>query len=147
MSQPLSILDRLVIDKAPAQDASTLTASIIRDLLSLLNTWEILDPRIASENKPLLSTVLNYGVENFTGKSIQGDHLERFSGSIEEAIRRFEPRLDPDTLSVKAFQLEAPDKGVVFGLTIEADLAGVENNRRIIFRSEVNSNTGRVTLI
>ncbi len=147
MPQPLSIIDRLVAGRAPSEDVATLVNTISRDLLYLLNSWEILNLNSVTINQELSSSVLNYGVVNMVGRSIRSDSLEKYEQAVLKAIKTFEPRLDPVTLEVKAFNSKGPGEGASFSLTIEGELAGNENRRRIVFRSRINTTSGRATLI
>lgn len=147
MQQPLSIIDRLVSGRAPSEDVATLVNTISRDLLYLLNSWEILNLNSVTMNKELSSSVLNYGVVNMVGRSIRSDSLQQYEEAVLLAIKTYEPRLDPSTLEVRAFNNKGPGEGASFSLTIEGQLAGGDNRRRVIFRSRINTTSGRATLI
>ena len=87
MPQPLSIIDRLVAGRAPSEDVATLVNTISRDLLYLLNSWEILNLNSVTINQELSSSVLNYGVVNMVGRSIRSDSLEKYEQAVLKAIK------------------------------------------------------------
>jgi len=106
-----SLLDRLT-DDAPENrreslDQQTLTMiqlrqAVLRDLAWLLNTTNLgaiedLDgyPRVAE-------STLNFGIPGFTGLIAATERVSDLESAIADAIRRFEPRIRPDSLSVRA---------------------------------------------
>jgi type VI secretion system protein ImpF len=147
MSETLSIIDRLVSGRAPKQDAATLADTIGRDLLQLMNTWARLDRSSAKRFKTLQSSVLNYGVEGIAGRTMEPSVLVDFERSIRNAVERFEPRLDPDSIQVQVLQRGVGLSATEFTLRITGQMRGESSNRQLVFDSLVNSDTGRVKLI
>jgi type VI secretion system protein ImpF len=143
----LSIIDRLVAGPSPASDVSSISAAVIRDLLSLLNTWEILPPFGGKQSADVESSVLNYGVPNVAGKTVSPSSLSQYETDITTAIRRFEQRINPETLVVTTSEPNLGGSNAVFSLNIEGDFVGLETPRRLVFRSQVSSATGRVELV
>ena len=113
-----SLLDRL-IDLEPAhhketQDARALTrhqlrAAVLRDLSSLFNAIRP-EPEHNSARKEELAlwqgvdfarrSVLNYGMPAYSGQTLSSLDGHAIEQSVAEAIRAFEPRIDPDSLQV-----------------------------------------------
>ena len=96
---PSSLLDRL-LDGGPRPDptaatdgARLLRRALRRDIEALLNTrkpWRSIPARFTA----LKTSVLSYGLSDFAGGTANGpNHQERLRAEIEDAIRRFEPRL------------------------------------------------------
>lgn len=123
-----------------------MTSGVIRDLLTLLNTWEILPPFDSPSSTEVECSVLNYGVPNVAGKMVSPNSLAEYEAEIREAVRRFEPRIDFETLEVSAEEPMATGSNAVFSLKIEGDLVGLESSRRLVFVSRVSAATGRVEL-
>ena len=123
-----------------------MTSGVIRDLLALLNTWEILPPFDSPSSTEVECSVLNYGVPNVAGKMVSPNSLAEYEAEIREAVRRFEPRIDFETLEVSAEEPRATGSNAVFSLKIEGDLVGLESSRRLVFVSRVSAATGRVEL-
>ncbi|QDV25571.1 type VI secretion system baseplate subunit TssE [Aureliella helgolandensis] len=96
-----SVYDRLLDDapesqtEAPhsrAQLLRELKASVRRDLENLLNT-RISLYAIPDDLPELKTSVLNYGIPDFTGLSMGSRaQREKLRGLVEDAVRRFETR-------------------------------------------------------
>jgi type VI secretion system protein ImpF len=115
-----SLLDRL-IDHEPhsrkeSAEARALTraelrAAVLRDLSWLFNATRP-EPEPQSEKTEELerwqqaeyarNSVLNFGLPAFAGVTLSSMDLELIQRLVAEAVRRFEPRLDPQTLSIEA---------------------------------------------
>lgn len=114
-----SLLDRLIDEEPQHQkeslDARVLTrqqlrAAVLRDLSWLFNdtrqepepTSTRLDElKLWQQNEHARRSVLNYGVPAFSGVTLSSmDHVT-MERAITEAIRIFEPRIDPETLDVE----------------------------------------------
>jgi type VI secretion system protein ImpF len=106
-----ALLDRLT-DDAPdrvreAPDAQTLSMTqlrraVLRDLAWLLNTTNLaatddIDPK----SRAAVSTI-NFGVPGFTGLIGGAIRAKGLEIAIADAIRAFEPRINPDSLTVRA---------------------------------------------
>lgn len=98
-----SVLDRLLDDRpeesreAPASRQTSLRLlkqSVRRDLEWLLNTR--LDPsHVAEPGSELSKSVACYGLPDFTSWNVRGGaDQETLRRSVEEAVARFEPRLE-----------------------------------------------------
>lgn len=114
-----SLLDRL-IDNEPRQrieglDARALTrqqlrAAVMRDLSWLFNAIRA-EPEPNSSRKSELElwksapdarrSVLNYGMPAFAGVTLSSMDTRTIEREVTEAIKAFEPRIDPDTLNVE----------------------------------------------
>jgi type VI secretion system protein ImpF len=96
-----SVLDRLLDDepeslrepdKSRAQLLRNLKLSVRRDLEHLLNTRISLYP-VPDDLEQLKTSVLNYGIPDFTGLSMGSrEQRVKLARLVEEAIRRFETR-------------------------------------------------------
>ena len=144
---PISIIDRLTADSPPSGETATCVDLVVRDLILLLNTWEILPRLEAAYSDEMLSSVVNYGVSNMSGKSTRPGILHEYQREVRDAVIRFEPRLNPETLVVEVTALPPPVGSAEFGLMIEGELMGVDSVRRLSFRSKVSASTGRVVLV
>ncbi|MEE2972701.1 MAG: GPW/gp25 family protein [Planctomycetota bacterium] len=147
MPHPISIIDRLTGGTPPSADTTTTVDLVARDLVLLLNSWELLPPVEHGYSDEMLSSVVNYGVPNMSGKSTRPSVLQDYRTAVRDAVARFEPRLDPETLMIDVAVLPPPVGTAEFGLLIEGELLGLDTARRISFRSRVNASTGRVVLV
>jgi len=114
-----SLLDRLIDadpkSKAESADVRALTrqqlrAAVLRDLSWLFNaTRDEPDPAsdqaegiaLWAANEEARRSVLNFGMPAFAGLTLSSLNNGAIESSIEEAIRQFEPRIDPKTLRVE----------------------------------------------
>jgi type VI secretion system protein ImpF len=114
-----SLLDRL-LDNEPEHrkeglDARVLTrqqlrAAVLRDLSWLFNATRP-EPEAQSVRKEELAlwksveharrSVLNYGMPAFSGVTLASMDKAVIEQNVAEVIRNFEPRIDPDTLTVE----------------------------------------------
>jgi type VI secretion system protein ImpF len=121
-----SLLDRL-LDDAPRErkegiDARVLTrqelrAAVLRDLSWLFNAIRP-EPEPASEQVQALrmwagmrharESVLNFGLPAYSGVTLSSMDSAAIERSVAQAIRVFEPRINPETLSVDV-KLERQD--------------------------------------
>ncbi len=121
------LLDRLT-DDDPATTAEAgagrtaslgeLRARLLRDLDWLLNTriCEEFDASVAGRELASQS-VLRFGVEDMSGKSVQSMRgataSRRMESAIRDAIKTFEPRIVPSTLRVRVLSGEGDDAAPV----------------------------------
>ena len=106
-----SLLDRLMLPPGSRRDGGQqvigvreLRESVARDLDWLLNSKRFLD--VDLENlKEVRTSHLNYGMPDFSSSSWRNDReLGSIARTIEELVRRFEPRLRPGSVKVSAIQ-------------------------------------------
>ncbi|MGM9485004.1 type VI secretion system baseplate subunit TssE [Roseateles sp. NT4] len=103
-----ALLDRLLAPKdgaTPALSKRQLREGVLRDLRWLLNAVQP-HPDWAREKPELAGTVLNFGIPVLTGKQASSVTLAQLELDIGNAIKRFEPRILPHSLEVKAFEPE-----------------------------------------
>jgi len=101
-----ALLDRLIRpegDAARVVSKSELRAAVLRDLSWLFNATQ---PHAdwAEQRPAIAGTVLNFGMPPLAGRQLSKLDIARLERTIVETIRRFEPRILPDTLSVQALE-------------------------------------------
>ena len=155
-SDPLlpSIVDRLLDDEPDvstepawswAQDARSLRQSVARDLEALLNTRQTApDLMRDAPDAEISQSVLTYGLPDLTSTAAASQEAcEGLRWSVEEAIRRFEPRLldlrvtlqDPETSYDRKLRL-----------VVEAWLAMDPEPVPVVFDTEVEPAAGIYTV-
>ena len=99
---------------------SQLRDAVLRDLRWLFNATQ---PHPAwNEDQPeLAGTVLNYGLPPISGQRVSTLDLAQIERSIAASLRRFEPRILPDTLVVRAIE---PDSLLDTHNLIEFEIRG-----------------------
>jgi type VI secretion system protein ImpF len=107
-----SLLDRLT-DHSPTQkresgDQQTLTMqqlrqAVLRDLAWLLNATNLVTIEEDLAERPLLAnSTLNYGIPGFAGMIESSGRVSMLEKELATAIRRYEPRIRPESLRVRA---------------------------------------------
>lgn len=156
-NQPLrvSILDRLIdeephkqseVPKSPSVLRRELSETVRRDLENLLNTrWRCAtgnqDFEHMPESDPLKSSLVNYGIPDFCGGNLGPEPARKLVVMIEDAIRRWEPRLR----DVRVRLLDKPDAQPVdrtLRMRIDAVLCVEPIEDHVSFDSRVKFNAG-----
>lgn len=147
-----ALLDRLTDDQPQALQESRdrrvismrqLREAVLRDLTFLLNTPcrpsgdELYEyPRVAA-------SVLNFGLPDVTGLAASGISPEKMEQMVLDAVRRYEPRIMRDTLSVRAAAAEGKRGPNVLQFQISGELCPLPMPEALFLRTEVDLETGR----
>lgn len=92
-------------------------------------------------------SVLNFGLPAFAGQTATRVSHAELERAVKEAIQRFEPRIDADTLRVKVVMATAfLDSHNVVQLQIEGTLWAQPTPLELILRSALDLETGQVVL-
>lgn len=148
------LLDRLTDtepDKAvESRDRRVFTISqvrqaVLRDLSWLLNT----SVRVENEDLvgfPLVaSSVLNYGLPDLCGVSTRAYSPAELERMLREAIRRFEPRILPESLRVRVVEVDTNGRASI-GFEVSAELWATPMPDPLFFRTELDLDTGQCRL-
>lgn len=105
-----SLLDRLT-DNEPESAVESraqrvlslnrLKRSVMRDLAWLLNCGNLAAIEDLSAYKEVQNSTLNYGVTDLAGTTVKATDIAELQREIRQAIIDFEPRILPNSLSVK----------------------------------------------
>lgn len=150
-----SLLDRLTDDdpgqqsearSIRAESVLSLRNAVLRDLEWLLNTGNIQGVVDLDDYPELISSVLNYGMPNLSGKTVSTVDHDAVEAHIRETIRAFEPRILPNTVRVVAIpgSGEAHSNSAVY--QIEATLWGRPMPEALFLRTEIDLELGSVVL-
>jgi type VI secretion system protein ImpF len=118
---------------------------VLRDLVWLLNGKSHTAGEELNEFPEASGSVLNFGTRDLCGLISANLDLEDLEREIAEAIRCFEPRINPRTLAVKAFPGTKRDSN---GLAIEirGELWAYPVPEQLYLRSEIDLDTGEYTV-
>lgn len=117
---------------------------VLRDVASLLNALN-LETSVALERYPRVQrSVLNYGMRSLAGLSAVAVDPARAAAGIEEAIRRFEPRLRKVHVVPEA--RAGGQDGHQLSFRIEAELWGQPAPQQLILRTRIEADTGDVAV-
>jgi type VI secretion system protein ImpF len=115
-------------------------ASVMRDLEALLNTRQTrTDLMQDAPDAEIAQSVLTYGLPDLTSVGASPEAREVLRWAVEEAIRRFEPRLIDVRVSANDVE-DAFDR--TLRLTVEAWLAMDPEPVPVVFDTVVESSTG-----
>ena len=147
-----SLLDRLMLPPGSSRGGSQLVIgvrelreSVARDIDWLLNSKRFLDTDLEGL-KEVRTSVLNYGMPDFSPTSWRNDkELSSLARTIEEMLRRFEPRLRPGSIKVTAQKpVEKDDMRPHF--RIDAVLHVDPVNEPVSFDTDVDYESSRISV-
>ena len=149
-----SLLDRLR-DDAPHEDAETSDRVVInitelrniirRDLSWLLNSNNN-ETLIDEERYPHTTTsTVNFGVREVAGDFSTSERVSRIRASMQTAIARFEPRIQPGSLTVELREDKKLNETVI-EFDIRANMWAQPLPRELYLRSKVDLATGELSL-
>jgi type VI secretion system protein ImpF len=146
-----SLLDRLT-DEAPGNASargssvtlSELRRSVLRDLNWLFNTSQLLKPEEAAAWPQVRNSVLNYGLPPLSGMTASGLDVIQLERSLRQAIIDFEPRILPDSISVKVLlERESLDHHNTLSLHIEGLLWAQPVPIELLLRTQLDLESGQ----
>jgi len=152
-----ALLDRLVDDEPsnPHEDAerrtitkSRLRQSVLRDLSWLLNaqagSFTHLD---ADAFRHVFDSTLNYGVPPLSGQLVSKVEPLDLQRLLREAIIRFEPRILPDSLQVRAVRsAKAGEEHNVLTFEVTGQLWAQPYPLELLLKTDVDFETGMVAV-
>ena len=147
-----SLFDRLMLPPGSSRGGSQLVIgvrelreSVARDIDWLLNSKRFLDTDLEGL-KEVRTSVLNYGMPDFSPTSWRNDkELSSLARTIEEMLRRFEPRLRPGSIKVTAQKpVEKDDMRPHF--RIDAVLHVDPVNEPVSFDTDVDYESSRISV-
>ncbi len=117
----------------------SLRASVMRDLAWLLNTISFESAQSLERYPQVRDSVLNFGVRDFSGRSLGRDAAREQAREIRRAILRFEPRIDPASLRVEPRgRAEHSSK---YGFVIEGEIIGGPQALPVRLKTDVDLET------
>ena len=148
-----ALLDRLTDehpgDRVEAEDhrimsKAQLRQAVLRDLGALFNAVQPLGA--AAEGHPLLlGSVLNFGLPPLSGQLASKLDVSVVEAAIRQAIVRFEPRILPDTLRVRALEATSVlDTHNVIEFEIRGHLWSQPVPLEILLRTQLDLEAGQV---
>jgi type VI secretion system protein ImpF len=118
--------------------------TVRRELAWLLNTTN-LDAVVDLEPYPQVQTsVLNYGVPDLAGKTLDRRVVLQRARDIRTAIRTFEPRIDEASLVVEPSEDRERENAITY--IIHADVRSAVRALPVKFRTDIEADTSAVTV-
>ncbi|MFC1782175.1 type VI secretion system baseplate subunit TssE, partial [Planctomycetota bacterium] len=115
---------------------------VLRDLKWLLNSGSYSLVENLDDFEEVARSVLNFGVPDLCGLTYSGIRIPDLERAVQEAIKFFEPRIVPKTLSVRVIA-ESPDAvGNAVDFEIKGELWAEPIPDQIFVRTEIDLETG-----
>lgn len=119
--------------------------SVLRDLAWLMNTPRRFGPGEPDGAPNIASSVLNFGVPDLCGVAASGVDLRAIERELAAALRRYEPRILPSTLRVRAAATgEGGRTAIVF--EVSGELWARPVPEPLYIKTELDLETGRSEL-
>ncbi len=119
---------------------------VMRDLKWLLNSNGHREDEGLAEFPEVEKSVLNFGKRPIGGQLISNIEPADLEHDVITAIRNFEPRVVPETLSVRAVKTEAAVTSNVVAFEITGELWARPFPERLMVRTALDLETGHVQL-
>ncbi len=148
-----SLLDRLVDDRPDEKTEPmerrvlTMTAlrqSVLRDIGWLLNARSLEKSTSLRDYPETAQSTLNYGIRDLSGSLVSSLSAPELEQLIHSAIRRFEPRITPESLRVRVETEEDKNAEASVSFIIEGTLWSQPLPISLYIRSEINLESGDV---
>lgn len=117
---------------------------VLRDLVVLFNSSNLGASQDLSPYPRVASSVINYGITPYTGRSLSAVNAAVAVEDMRSAIQRFEPRLSNVKVRLELIPDRADEQALTF--RIDADLWGEPMAEHLILRSQIDTETGDVHL-
>lgn len=151
-----ALLDRLTDDEPEKRQESLqnsvvskgrLKRTVLRDLVWLLNTTAHHTDGQLDDYPEVRSSVINYGIPVLSGRNFSGVDWRDLERQIHDAILAFEPRILPDSLSVKAnVPTDLMGHHNLLQFELRGELWSMPYPIELLLRSELDLETGYMKL-
>lgn len=121
---------------------AALRATVRRELAWLLNTTNFGATQDLTGFPQVETSVLNYGLPDLAGKSSTRRALLQRAREIRDAVRHFEPRIEPKSLVVDMVEREDHVHRVSF--VIQGDISAAAHAMPVKFHTYVDPDTASV---
>lgn len=117
--------------------------AVLRDLSWLLNTAARADGEDIAAYPNVESSVLNYGISDLSGLTASGVSVTHLEIMVARAIERFEPRILPNTVKVRAVSNPSEMSGNTLMFEISGDLWSEPLPEPLYLKTEIDLETGQ----
>ena len=123
---------------------TALRATVRRELNWILNTTNLESVQDLDAYPEVKVSVVNYGVRDLAGKTLSSRVVQSRARQIRDAIRVFEPRMDPRHLEVVPMATGERENAVTY--VIRGDITAAVQAMPVEFKTDVELDTAAVTL-
>ena len=125
---------------------SQLRAAVLRDLTWLFNTTSLLGPDALTKYAFVADSTVNYGLAPLSGRSVSSLDLPGLERLLKEAIERFEPRILPGTLAVRALPADPLAHHNVISLEITGQLWSQPYPLELLLKTDMDLESGEIRI-
>jgi type VI secretion system protein ImpF len=123
---------------------AALRATVRRELSWILNTTNLAAVQDLDPYPEVKTSVLNYGVPDLAGKTLTKRVVQGRAREIRDAIRAFEPRMDPRRIDVEALTESEKENAVTY--IIRGDVTAAVQAMPVEFKTDIEVDTASVTV-
>ena len=123
---------------------AALRTTVMRELNWILNTTSLDSVQDLTLYPEVVTSVLNYGVRDLAGKTLSSRVVQLRAKQIRDAIRAFEPRMDPKQLDVSNVTEIERENAVTY--VIRGDVTSAVQAMPVEFKTDIELDTSAVTL-
>jgi type VI secretion system protein ImpF len=123
---------------------AALRSTVRRELAWLLNTTNLGAVEDLTPYPEVRASVLNYGVPDLAGKALTKQVVQGRAREIRDAIRIFEPRMDPRRVEVEALTSAERENAVTY--VIRGDVTAAVQAMPVEFKTDIEVDTAFVTV-
>ena len=116
---------------------------VLRDIAWLLNANRKVDEENITEFGEAARSVLNYGIPDLCGRISASLKLDEVEREISAAIVEFEPRIIPNTLSVRAIVESKKSGPNVIAFEIRGELWANPVSEQLYIKTQIDLDTGQ----
>lgn len=121
-----------------------LRSTVKRELNWILNTTHLDAVQDLDPYPEVKTSVLNYGVPDMAGKALTRRVVQGRAREIRDAIRFFEPRMDPDHLEVEPLMSVERENAITY--VIRGDITAAVEALPVEFKTDIEVDTSAVVL-
>jgi len=123
---------------------AALRSTVRRELAWLLNTTNLGAVEDLTPYPEVRASVLNYGVPDLAGKALTKQVVQGRAREIRDAIRIFEPRMDPRRVEVEALTSTERENAITY--VIRGDVTAAVQAMPVEFKTDIEVDTAFVTV-
>lgn len=137
--------ERTEADEHRAMSKAQLRAALLRDLSWLFNAVQPMPRKVAEQFPQAAESVLNFGLPAMSGELASRLDIDLIERTIKQAIVRFEPRILPDSIEVKALEASSVlDTHNVIEFEIRGVMWAQPVPLEMLLRTQVDLEAGQV---
>jgi type VI secretion system protein ImpF len=125
---------------------SQLRAAVLRDLSWLFNTTNLEGAGDLSRYPRVAESTVNFGLAPLSGRAVSSLDLPGLERLLKEAIERFEPRILPGTLRVRALPADRLSHHNVISLEITGQLWSQPYPLELLLKTDMDLESGEIRI-